>query len=79
MYKEERSSTREVYVVGFVPNCLIPKKRPCALDPFLHPLISEVEEIFINGKMICKYYNWELKHPLEKQNNSDALIFFLAH
>lgn len=52
MYKEERSFTGEVYVVGFVPNYLLPKKRPCALDPFLHPLISEVEEIFINGKMI---------------------------
>lgn len=60
MYKEERSSTREVYVVGFVPNYQIPKKWPCTLDPFLHPLISEVEEIFINGKMIFKYYNWGL-------------------
>lgn len=25
------------------------KGRPCALDPFLHPLISDVENIFING------------------------------
>ena len=50
MYKKERSVTEEVYVVGFVPNYLLPKRRPCALDPFLHPLVSEVEEIFINGK-----------------------------
>ena len=50
MYKKERSCTEEVYVVGFVPSHLLPKKRPCSLDPFLHVLVSDVEDIFINGK-----------------------------
>lgn len=50
VYNNERSVTEEVYVVGFVPNYLLPRRRPCALGPFLHPLVSEVEEIFINGK-----------------------------
>ena len=49
MCKEDRSATDEVYVVGFVPNYLLPKKRPIALDPFLEPFISEIEEICING------------------------------
>ena len=49
MSKVERSSIDQVYVVGFVPSCQLPKARPCSLDPFLHPLISDVENIFING------------------------------
>ena len=28
---------------------LLPKKTPVALDPFLEPLISEIEDIFIEG------------------------------
>ena len=49
MSKENRSATEEVYVVGFVPSYLLPKKTPIALDPFLEPLISEIEDIFIEG------------------------------
>ena len=49
MAKSERSSTDQVYVVGFVPSYQLPKGRPCALDPFLQSLISDVENIFING------------------------------
>lgn len=49
MAKAKRSSTDEVYVVGFVPSYQLPKSRPCSLDPFLHPLISDIEDIFING------------------------------
>ena len=49
MSKEDRWSTDEIYPIGFVPSYMLPKKRPCSLDPFLHPLISEVEDIFING------------------------------
>lgn len=37
-------------MVGFIPSHLLPKKRPSSLDPFLHPLVSDVEDIFINGK-----------------------------
>lgn len=49
MEKEQRSKTEEVYVVGFVPSHTLPKKRPCSIDPFLHPLVTEIEDIFING------------------------------
>lgn len=49
MLKDDRSSTEEVYVVGFVPSYQLPKARPCTLDPFLHPLITDVEDIFIDG------------------------------
>ena len=49
MLKGDRSKSEEVYVCGFVPSYLLPKKRPNSLDPFLHPLVEEVEELFING------------------------------
>ena len=49
MSKAVRSSTDEIYVVGFVPSYQLPKSRPCTLDPSLHPLISDVEDIFIEG------------------------------
>ena len=49
MAKYDRARTSEVYVAGFVPNYLVPNKRPHSLDPFLHPLLSEIEDIFING------------------------------
>lgn len=50
MTKENRWSTEEIYPIGFVPSYMLPKKRACSLDPFLDPLVSEVEDIFINGK-----------------------------
>ena len=56
MSKTERSSTDEIYVVGFVPSYQLPKARPCALDPFLHPLISDIEDIFIEGKLLLQHY-----------------------
>ena len=49
MSKVHRCHTDEIYVVGFVPSYLIPKKRSDALDPFLEPLIRDLEEGFING------------------------------
>ena len=49
MDKAERSKTDQVYVVGFVPSYQLPKSRPCSLDPFLLPLVSDIENIFING------------------------------
>jgi len=51
MAKGERCKTEEVYVVGFVPSYLLPKKRPMSLDPFLEPLIREIEDGFINGNL----------------------------
>ena len=49
MLKAYRSRNEEVYVCGFVPNYLLPNRRPNALDPFLCPLIEEVEECFTEG------------------------------
>lgn len=51
MTKAERSRTDEVYIVGFVPCHLPPKKRPCSFDPFLHPLLTEIEDSFISGML----------------------------
>ena len=49
MRKADRSSTANVYVSGFVPCHLLPNKTPAALDPFLEPLLRDVENIFIEG------------------------------
>ena len=49
MTKVDRSHTSEVYVVGFVPSYLLPNKRHISLDPFIEPLIREIEDGFING------------------------------
>ena len=51
MSKSDRCKTDEVYVCGFVPSYLLPNKRPNSLDPFLQPLIEDIEELFINGKL----------------------------
>ena len=49
MSKAERHKTAEVYVCGFIPSYQLPNKTPCSLDPFLSPLISEIEDAFIEG------------------------------
>lgn len=54
MKKADRSKTDEVYVCGFVPNYLLPNKRPCYLDPFLLPLIEELQDLFIHGEIITR-------------------------
>lgn len=50
-----------MYVCGFIPSFLLPNKRPNSLDPFLHPLVEEIKDLFINGKslLLCKasYYH----------------------
>ena len=47
--KEIRSSVDEVYVIGFVPVCLLPHQN---LDPFFKPFLEEIKDIFINGLTI---------------------------
>ena len=49
MSKQDRASTDEVYVCGFIPAYMLPKKMPWSLDPFIHPLITEIEDAFIDG------------------------------
>ena len=58
MTKEERLQTGEVYTVGFVPSYDLPDKRPNSIDPFLEPLVSDIDNGFIEGKNFkfrCKY------------------------
>jgi len=57
MSKVERSKVEEVYVSGFVPKYLLPNKMPWSLDPILHPLIVDLEELFINGMLLpfCQF------------------------
>ena len=52
MSKKDRCTTSEVYVVGFVPCYKVPKKRPCALDAFLEPLVRDLEDSFIEGTKV---------------------------
>ena len=58
MKNEERLQTGEVYTVGFVPSYGLPDKRPNSIDPFLEPLVSDIDNGFIEGKNLkfrCKY------------------------
>ena len=52
MSKFDRKRTEEVYTLSFVPEFNIPNKQPQALDPYLDPLISELEELFIEGSFM---------------------------
>ena len=49
MSKQDRANIDEVYVSGFVPAYMLPKKMPWSLDPFIQLLITEVEDAFIDG------------------------------
>ena len=55
MYKKDRQKQSEIFVVGFVPTYLLPERRPVALDPFLLPLLEEIEDGFINGVKVDNY------------------------
>lgn len=50
MEKEVRNRKEEVYVSSFVPEYKVPNKQPMSLDPFLEPLVAELEDLFVNGK-----------------------------
>ena len=49
MSKLDRSNAVETYTVGFVPSYVLPDKRPNSLDPFLQPLVADLEKSFIEG------------------------------
>ena len=51
MAKTDTNHTSEVYVVGFVPTYVLPKKRAIPLDPFLAPLCAEIIDGFIQGEV----------------------------
>lgn len=48
--KEHRLCTEEIYTVGFVPSYDLPDARPISIDPFLEPLVQDLEEGFIEGE-----------------------------
>ena len=50
--RKDRCCTDEVYVVGFVPCYKVPNKRACALDPFLEPLVRDLEDSFMRGTKV---------------------------
>ena len=52
MSKVQRSKIEEVYVCGFVPSYALSNKMPWSLDPFISPLVSDLEDAFINGKFL---------------------------
>jgi hypothetical protein len=49
MKKSARNHVDEVYVIGFVPTYELPAQTLISLDPFLDPLILEIENGFIEG------------------------------
>lgn len=51
MAKEERLQTGEVYTVGFVPSYDLPDARPNSIDPFLEPLIRDIEDGFTESRL----------------------------
>ena len=52
LYKIDRNTIDEVYVVGFVPLYQVPKGLPQNLDPFLKPLMDVLVVGFIEGYTI---------------------------
>ncbi|PFX17367.1 hypothetical protein AWC38_SpisGene18303 [Stylophora pistillata] len=72
MCKGERCPTDEVYVVGFVPSFLLPCKRSISLDPFLDPLIREIEGFIHVAALVIIVANvkWE---NLSSVENLDAI------
>ena len=57
MEKLHRSQNDHIYTTTFVPEHALSNKEPNALDPFLEPLIEELQELFINGKFAFEAYN----------------------
>lgn len=53
MSKKDRLCTEEIYTVGFVPSYDLPDARPNSIDPFLEPLVRDLEEGFIEGRSHC--------------------------
>jgi len=50
MSKEDRFCTEEIYTVGFVPSYDLPDARPNSIDPFLEPLVCDLDGGFIEGR-----------------------------
>jgi len=41
-------------VCGFVPSYILPNKIPKSLDPFLSPIVTDLEDAFINGTVAAQ-------------------------
>ena len=55
MSKEHRCQAKEVFVVGFVPSYLLTNKKYISLDPFIDPLIQDIERGFTEGKLVYNF------------------------
>lgn len=66
MYKRDRLQTEEVYTVGFVPSYDLPDRRPNSIDPFLEPLIKDLEDGFIEGKMLIIFNLISIMHVCQQ-------------
>lgn len=53
MLKDDHVKGGEIYICGFLPSYRFPNEMPWSLDPFLDPLITEIEDAFINGGHAC--------------------------
>ena len=71
MCKQDRLCTEEIYKVGFIPSYDLPATRPNSLDPFLEPLVQDLESFIeggmhSKGKCIMIQGSWLLYSKLEK-------------
>lgn len=55
MGKKDRQKQSEIFVVGFVPAYMLPERRPISFDPFLSPILDDIENGFINGIEVENY------------------------
>ncbi|KAK3718097.1 hypothetical protein QZH41_017201 [Actinostola sp. cb2023] len=81
MAKRDRLCTEEVYPVGFVPSYDLPDGRPNSIDPFLEPLVQDLEEGFIEGTWLNEerhyYYpgfHEHFRHPWRKRVLEEELV-----
>lgn len=59
-----KSAQGEVYTVGFVPSYLLPDRGPNAMDPFLEPLVADLENSFIEGNLAFVLFSFSFKRCL---------------
>lgn len=74
MKKQDRAKVSEVYISGFVPSYLLPNKCAISLDPFLEPLVTELEERFVNGTKITFIICLMLNNHFRNRNATVAGI-----
>ena len=56
MKKCYRNSVDECYVTSFIPKHNLPTRQPNFMDPFMEPLVAELEKLFVEGRKFKRYY-----------------------